>query len=97
MHIASINRRSTMPCTLRPNHSASGLDDELVISAMAKALHILSDYDLSNQKLRAVVCLDARIPLHRIYNDDGAALKIECARRKASRPPKPYLPAWVDR
>jgi hypothetical protein len=69
--------------TLHPQHSASGLDDELAISAMAKALHILSDYDLGTQKLRAIVYLDAKIPLHRIYNDDGAALKVECHRRKA--------------
>jgi hypothetical protein len=70
--------------TLRKNHpSAARLDDELAISAMASALHILSDYDLGTQKLRAIVYLDAKIPLHRIYNDDAAAVRVECHRRKA--------------
>ena len=71
-----------MSQALRPNHSASGLNDELAISAMAQALRGLSDYDLADRRTRADIYLDSKIPLNDMYEHDSRAVHVECLRRK---------------
>jgi len=78
--------------SLCPSTSPGALADELTIAAMAKALHDLSARDLLHTSARAHAYLDARIPLHEMYNFDGAALNVEIIRRKAcgALEPAPY-------
>jgi len=67
---------------LRPQPGALG--DELVISAMARALrHLLSDFDLSDGRLRRFAYLNSGIEPSVACRLDAAALKVELIRRRA--------------
>lgn len=79
-----------MPHSLSPSPKPGALADELAITAMVRALRGLSDFDLSDQRIRAIIYLDAGIPLHHVYKHDPAALKMRLpqgATRRSSGDP----------